>query len=225
MLLSIGRIQILPCQNHCTNTSAQLFCETHHGEWIEEICVCHYSPIILDIKGNGFDLTNNVDGVRFDLDNDGLREQLSWTDMGSDDAFLALDRNGNGTIDDGTELFGNFTPQPEPPASQKKNGFLGLGVFDKPQNGGNGDGKIDHIDSIFSSLRLWQDANHNGISERAELQNLAELGLASLDLKYKESKKIDQYGNQFRYRAKVKDEHGAQAGRWAWDVFLLPHLE
>ena len=68
---------------------------------------------------------------------------------------------------------------------------------------------------------LWQDRNHNGISELAELHTLSELGLATLELRYKESKRTDEYGNEFRYRAKVKDVQGTQTKRWAWDVFLL----
>ena len=184
---------------------------------------CSSTPILVDVAGDGFALTDAARGVAFDIDGntDRHRERLAWTVADSDDAWLALDRNGNGHIDSGRELFGNFTTQPAPPAGEGRNGFLALAEYDKASKGGNGDGRLDDGDAVFARLRLWQDRNHDGISEPDELHSLPSMDVAALRLDYKESKRTDTQGNEFRYRAKVEGAKHSKMGRWAWDVFLV----
>lgn len=114
------------------------FCEALEQHWHgDPICQCQDdqgSPILIDVDGNGFSLTDAQNGVDFDLEGNGVKAHWSWTALGSTNAFLAFDRNGNGVIDSGKELFGNFTPQPR---SSDANGFLALAEYDKPENGGS----------------------------------------------------------------------------------------
>lgn len=213
---STGCITGLFFQGPCTRSTAF---RSKCDEYVEEECSCtggYMSPIVVDVDHSGFSMTDAPGGVVFDMLKDGVPLSISWTAGGSTNSLLALDRNANGTIDNGEELFGDITPQP---ATSAPNGFLALAEYDKSANGGNGNDRIDRHDAIFSQLKLWRDGNHNGISESSELQPLSGL-LRAIDLDYKESRRTDQHGNQFRYRAKVYDLRGAQAGRWAWDVFL-----
>jgi len=182
---------------------------------------CGSSPIVIDISGNGFHLTSASDGVMFDFFGTGHPIKIAWTASGARNAWLVLDRNGNGVIDSGKEMFGNLTDQPPSP---DRNGFLALAEFDKRENGGNSDGIIDSRDSVFSRLRLWVDRNHNGISEPEELFPLPALGVHSIDLKYRESKRQDQFGDIFRYRGILNGtgpRSEAIINKWAYDVFLM----
>lgn len=176
---------------------------------------CCGSPIILDVSGNGFLLTNAQGGVKFDIAGINNPVQIAWTAPGAQNAFLCLP-DIHGQCDDGKDLFGNFTSQPASPAP---NGFAALAVYDNPGHGGNGDGIIDAHDAIFSRLRLWIDANHDGISQPNELFTLPQFGIISISLDYKTDMRTDQYGNIFRYRAQVGSTNGA--GRMAYDVFFL----
>jgi hypothetical protein len=177
---------------------------------------CPTSPIVLDPFGEGFHLTGLSGGVRFRVSSNKLPTKMSWTDPNWRNGWLALDRNENGRIDDFSELFGDMTVQPP---SKDRNGYSALAVFDDPKNGGNGNGVIDPGDSVYSRLRVWIDANHNGISEPEELHSLAELGIFRIDLKYAESRNVDAKGNQFRYRAKIWDEAGRDHNA-CYDVFI-----
>lgn len=186
------------------------------GLYSPATCSCQYkSPIIIDLNSDGFQLTNAQNGVSFALGSDSTSARTAWTSAGGDDGFLVLDRNGNGIIDNGMELFGNASPQPQ---SFRLNGFAALAVFDKPENGGNGDGQIDSRDVIFSSLRVWQDRNHDGRSVPEELLTLQTLAIQSISLDYHESYRQDEFGNIFRYRAKVVMNRGVTQ---AYDVFLV----
>ena len=176
------------------------------------------SPIVIDVDGSGLQLTDASTGALFDFFSLGRLYQLSWIAPGSTNAFLVLDRNGNGRIDNGAELFGNLTPQPK---STDANGFLALAQYDLASNGGNGDSQISGRDAVFSQLRLWQDLNHNGVSEVSELFALPELGIKSIDLNYRLSARTDRYKNQYRYRAKVTGSGDSRTGRWAYDVIFV----
>ncbi len=173
------------------------------------------SPILISISDSVYQLTSFLGGVEFDLDSDGFAERISWTAADADDGFLVLDRNENGTIDNGTEVFGDVTPQPP---SKERNGFRALAMFDDPVSGGNGDGQISAEDAIFTHLQIWLDASHDGFSQASELFSLTESGIESIGLDYTVSSRRDLHGNEFRYKGHaVLGENR----RTIWDVFFV----
>jgi len=178
---------------------------------------CRTSPVVIDVSGNGFNLTTAAGGVLFDISGTNHPVQMGWTAANSNNAFLVLP-GGDGLVHNGKQLFGNFTPQP---ASKTPNGFAALAVYDDSKSGGNGDGIIDSRDAVFSSLRLWIDTNHDGISQPDELHTLPSMGVTSISLNYKADRRTDQYGNVFRYRAQVNPGETTTTGRMAYDVFFV----
>ena len=139
-------------------------------------------PLIIDLGRKGIELTSLDDGVHFDLDKNGFAEKTAW--IGSEDGFLALDRNANGKIDNGGELFGDQVTLKD--GSTSSEGFEALAELDE-----NGDDVIDKNDSEFANLRVWIDANHNGVSETDELKTLEELGITSISLDHANKSETD----------------------------------
>jgi len=161
-------------------------------------------PIIIDTAGEGFQLTDAADGVVTDMVIPGRRIRFGWTKPGSHNAFLWLDGH----------LFGNYTEQPP---SDDPNGFAALAVYDS-----NGDGVIDAKDPVFSQLRLWIDANHDGVAQPQELFTLPSLGVYSISLQHEVDKYIDANGNLFHYRGHLQKT--SDTDRTIYDVYLASDI-
>jgi hypothetical protein len=164
-------------------------------------------PLTLDLDGDGLETVGIDTGriVYFDHNNDGVKTATGW--VGSDDGFLALDRNGNGTIDSGAELFGDSTVLAD--GSTAADGFSALAEQDS-----NGDGVVDANDTGWGALRVWRDLNQNGISEAGELQSLEDIGIASLDVGAQSHSQVLADGNRL-----------ADLGRFTWATGELGEIE
>jgi hypothetical protein len=133
-------------------------------------------PIILDLDGNGLETVGLAANIHFDFDADGVLTRTGWA--GANDALLVWDRNGNGAIDTGAELFGDFTPlHGAPEGTLAPNGFAALAALDA-----NGDGILDASDPAFAELKLWRDASQDGVSQGGEFISLTDAGIVSLNL-------------------------------------------
>lgn len=159
----------------------------------EEACDKQYSPIVLDLTGEGIKLSGPEEGVQFDLNADGREIYTGWI-SGSNNAFLVRDNNRNGIIDDGSELFGSATRLKS--GKRAPNGFEALKEFDS-----NLDGLLTQKDKEWPSLRLWFDRNFDGYSQRNELERLEKFRIQSMNLNYIELLEMDEFGNQTRERS------------------------
>ncbi|MBD5096364.1 MAG: hypothetical protein HDT40_05020 [Lachnospiraceae bacterium] len=140
-------------------------------------------PLIIDLGEPGIKLCTMENGVNFDLDNNGYAEKTAWT--GTEDGFLALDRDGNGKIENGGELFGDRVTLKD--GTTSASGFEALGELDT-----NKDGQVDASDADFGKLLVWTDVNHNGISEANELKSLSAHGIISISLSHRETSITDE---------------------------------
>ncbi|MFC3278587.1 hypothetical protein ACFOHQ_15870 [Xanthomonas fragariae] len=130
-------------------------------------------PLTLDLDGDGIETLAASYGVLFDHDGDGVKTGTGW--VSSHDGLLVLDRNGNGVIDNGGELFGADTVLAN--GQKATSGFEALRGLDS-----NGDGVFNRFDSSFSQVRIWRDLNQDGISQAVELSTLESVGVASIEL-------------------------------------------
>ena len=147
------------------------------------------SPIILDLDGNGISTVGFDTWVHFDHDGNGFAQLTGW--VGANDGLLVWDRNGNGVIDDGGELFGDNTVLFN--GLTAVNGFAALAEHDR-----NGDGVIDANDAIWSELRIWRDLSQDGRTDEGELFTLEEAGVQSINVTYTNSNYVDANGNSHK---------------------------
>ena len=152
------------------------------------------SPIVIDLDNKGIVLGQAGVGVYFDINADGVRDHMQWVRRGGDEGFLALDRSGNGLVDNGAELFGVGTPLVLE-GRNAPNGFVGLAQYDARELGGNDDGFITNADAIWPQLRIWVDLDANGVATYSEMRTLKSFGITALETIPKYRRYLDAAGN------------------------------
>lgn len=145
------------------------------------------SPLTLDLDGDGVETVSKAEGIHFDHDGNHYAETTGW--VGKDDGLLVWDRNGNGQIDNGSELFGNQTILAN--GSKAANGFAALAELDT-----NHDEKVDKADAGFAQLRVWKDSDSDAKVSAGELLTLDAAGVANIGLAFTSQTQSDIQGNQ-----------------------------
>jgi hypothetical protein len=172
------------------------------------------SPIVINLANGGYRLTGADAPVLFDISDNGSLTRIGWTSAGADEAFLCLDRDHNGKITSGAELFGDATPMSD--GQRAANGFIALAEFDDDHNS-----VIDERDAIWSHLLLWRDLNHDGISQASELALVTGSAVKAISVDYHWTGRRDSSGNTFRYESKVwitKNGHATPSP--VYDIFF-----
>ena len=145
-------------------------------------------PLVFDLGGDGITTVSlEESNAFFDLDNNGFAEKTSW--VGAKEGLLAYDKNGDGIINGGNELFGDRTLMKDG-KTLASSGFSALAEYDD-----NKDGKIDSNDAIYTLLRIWQDSDGDGIASAGELRRLVDLGIVSIGLSYSNTGVTDGANN------------------------------
>lgn len=144
------------------------------------------TPLLIDLDGYGINTLPIEQGIKFDFEGDSSPIYTGWA--GPNSGFLAMDRNNDGVINDGRELFGDHTPLPN--GETASDGVIALTALDSNQ-----DGLIDRSDAVWRDLKIWQDINSNGVSEKNELQSLIDIGLNNINLSFTKNSTLDEHGN------------------------------
>lgn len=177
---------------------------------------CGVSPIVIDPTGEGFFLTSKQQGVEFREEASIPQIQMSWTNPTHHNGWLVRP-NADGSVTSLSDnLFGNLSPQP---SSDTPNGYSALAYWAEQE----GCGTVERLAAcpvVWQQLRLWHDANQDGIAQPDELSTLDASGVRDISLKYHASGHVDQYGNVFRYAASIYDDAGEKNSR-SYDVFLI----
>ncbi|EMF8446716.1 hypothetical protein V3049_004859 [Salmonella enterica subsp. enterica serovar Muenchen] len=159
------------------------------------------SPIIIDLDRDGVETISLENGVFFDHDGNKFAESTGW--VSPDDGLLVFDRDGNGQIDNGSELFGNNTLQAD--GTNASNGYNALKEYDD-----NNDGVLDENDAIWNQLQIWQDKNSNGRVDEGELLTMKQAGIASINTMYKNSSTTDSQGNLHKQTGSITYTDGSK---------------